>query len=110
MSGDARDLLPEYVLGLLSDEERRRFAAESADSAPLNRDVRLAAEAIATLSDALPPRPVAVDGRARLMATLASPDRFAAFFPTLRQWYDLDDDGLRAVIARMDAGQGCIHE
>jgi hypothetical protein len=106
VSGDARDLVPEYVLGVLSAEERTQVKGvlDGGDSQALNHEVRLASEAVASLTDALPSRPMTPGGRSRLLATLASPDRFLAFFPTLRQWYDLDDDQLRAVIARIDEG------
>ena len=108
MSGDARDLVPEYVLGLLSESERRRVDDALEGSDALGGDVRLAREALAALTDALPQQPAASGGRARLLATLISPDRFLAFFPTLRRWYDLDDAQLRAVIARVDAGTSFV--
>lgn len=108
MSGDARDLVPEYVLGVLSAADRARVNEALQGSTELGREVRLATEALTSLTDALPPHPAVPGGRARLLATLASPDRFKAFFPTLRRWYDLDDDGLRAVLARMDAGTSFV--
>jgi mannose-6-phosphate isomerase-like protein (cupin superfamily) len=108
VSGDARDLIPEYVLGTLSEEDRRRVHDAVDGSAALGREVRLTSEALASLADALPARPATPGGRARLLATLTSPDRFKAFFPTLRRWYDLDDDQLRAVLSRIDAGTDFI--
>lgn len=104
MSDDARELVPEYVLGLLPEDERRRLVSAQEGSATLAQEVRMAAAAVATLADALPERAPLPGGRSRLLATLASPDRFQAFFPTLRQWFDLTDEQLRSVIARMDAG------
>lgn len=108
MSGDPREQLAEFVLGVLPESEAPVLSAAVAESPALAGELRQAAQAVAALTDVLPAAPLAPGGRARLLATLASPDRFRAFFPTLRRWFDLDDDGLRAVIARMDAGTSFV--
>lgn len=108
MSNDAHELIPEYVLGLLAEDERRRVAGAVQGSAALEREVRRTENAVAALADALPDRAPLPGGRARLLATLSSPTRFQAFFPTLRQWFDLSDEQLCAVIARMDDGAAFV--
>jgi len=108
MSGDVKDLMAEFVLGVLPEDDQARLTAAVAASPALAGEVRQAARAVAALTDALPAATMAPSGRARLLATLASPDRFQAFFPTLRAWYDLSDDQLRAVIARIDAGTSFV--
>jgi hypothetical protein len=110
-----RALLPEYLLGLATDEERREVEAELARSPELAREARLAADDLATLPDRLarataaqaePAATAAASrsaaGRARLLATLAGPERFRAFFPTIAGWFDLTDDEVRALLAKVD--------
>jgi hypothetical protein len=109
VSRESQARVPELVLGILPADEQVAVAAELAKPSPvaaeLAAEIRLSARAVeAALVDALPAVPLGAGARARLLATLASPGRFRAFFPTLRRWFDLDDQGLSAVIARIDAG------
>lgn len=108
MSDEASDLLAEFVLGVLSADETARVSAAVTDSPTLAGEVRQAARAVAALTDALPVARVDPRVRARLLATLSGPERFKEFFPTLRAWYDLDDDQLRAVLARIDDGTSFV--
>ena len=108
MSGSARDLVPEYVLDVLPEAGRKDVEAAIHGSADLEDEVRLSRQALASLADALLPAHVASAGRSRLLATLASPDRFRAFFPVLRRWFDLGDQGLRTVLAQIDDGTAWI--
>lgn len=108
MSDSARDLVPEYVLGVLPEGARKDVEAAIQDSADLDEEVRLSRLAIASLTDGLPPARVAPTDRSRLMATLASPDRFRGFFPVLRRWFDLGEQELRAALALVDAGTAWI--
>ena len=105
------DALPELVLGILPrDEEEAVEAAlvgprDAVDAAALSARIRQAERAVeAALVDVLPVVHPGTGARARLLATLGSPERFRELFPTLRRWFDLDDAGLGAVIARIDAG------
>jgi hypothetical protein len=112
------DALPELVLGILPPDEEEAVAAAlggasggalgpggGVDLAALSARIRQAERAVeAALVDVLPVVHPGTGARDRLLATLCSPDRFREFFPTLRRWFDLDDAGLGAVIARIDAG------
>lgn len=101
---EAIELVPEYVLGILPDAERRAMAALLEKSPALDAEVRSAELALSRMPEALPAAPVTTNGRGRdrLLATLSGPDRFREFFPVLRGWFDLADDALRAVLARVD--------
>jgi hypothetical protein len=109
VSHESHARVPELVLGILPAEEQGAVAAELAEASPvaaeLGAEIRRSARAVeAALVDPLPAVSLGAGGRARLMATLSSPERFRAFFPTLQRWFDLDAGGLSAVIARIDAG------
>lgn len=111
---DEGTVVPELVLGILPADEDRTVGirlgepdlhAGSPGAARLAAEIRRAERAVAAaLVDPLPAVPLPAGGRARLLATLQSPDRFRAFFSTLRRWFDLDDTGLAAVIAKVDSG------
>jgi putative transcriptional regulator len=105
---EARELVPEYVLGILAEPDRRAMAALVASSAELSEEVRSAEVALDRVADSLPPATSSASargrGRDRLLATLGGPERFREFFPLLRDWFDLGDDALRAVLARVDGG------
>src|SRR5688572_4175744 len=108
----ARTLLPEYLLDLCTEAERREVEAEMARSPELALAARQAADDLATLPDRLAAVAAtaavvrAPAARARLLATVSGPDRFRAFFPTLAGWFDLGEDEVRAVLARVDDHAG----
>jgi putative transcriptional regulator len=104
------DLLPEYTLGTLPEEQRREVDSLLADSPLARRQADAAAEALAvgvaqSLPIVAPPRAL----RDRLMATLGGPERFAPFFPALSRLFDLPADTLRGLLARAET-QGAFWE
>lgn len=104
-----KDLLPEYVLGLLTPEAQRKLDAELARSPELLREARETEEALLALSDRLPSvRTGTASGRARLMATLSTAARFERFFPLLQRWFDLDQAAVVKVLTDMDGGKSWI--
>lgn len=102
MKTPARDLVTEYVLDLLPAEERKEIETTIASSPELRVEVRASERALTALTDLLPALSPAPGARSRLMATLAGPDRFKAFFSVLRRWFDLDDGGIAKVLTEVD--------
>ena len=99
----SEDVLSEYVLGTLPAEQRREVDVLVADSPSVRREVEVAREALALgaaqeLPVVMAPRPL----RDRLMATLASPDRFAPFMPALSKLFELPADTIRGLLARAE--------
>lgn len=104
------DLLPEYTVGTLPEEQRREVDSAIAQSPLVRREADAAAEALAaavahSLPSVTPPRAL----RDRLMATLGGPERFAPFFPTLSRLFDLPFETLRGLLARAE-GHGASWE
>jgi hypothetical protein len=108
MRSETRTLLPEYLLGVLSEASRREVEAAIEGSPEVAEEVRTGTTGVARLVDALLTVSASQDGhqrgRSRLLALLRSVERFDSFFPALRGVFNLDDEGLRTVLARMDAG------
>ena len=102
------ELVAEFVLGVLPEARSKELAAAIASDPGLEREVRLGGMLVDLLADGLPAPPRAANARARLLATLSSPDRFKELFPILRSWFDLGDDELRAVLARADEGRSWV--
>jgi anti-sigma factor ChrR (cupin superfamily) len=94
--------LPEYVLGTLPDAELAELAAEIAASPELQHEVDRITEALADTASALPPLAPSAAARARLVASLAGPDRFRLFFAELARRFDLTVEAVRALLARID--------
>jgi len=95
-------LLPEYVLGTLPEEQRREIDALVAASPALQREVDEATEALARTADLVPRVRPAPGGRARLLDTLGSVERFAPFFADLTRIFELPLDSIRRLLARID--------
>jgi len=97
------DLISEYVLGTLPNEERRQVDLMVAESSHLRREADATGEALALgMAQGLPPLAVPRALRDRLMATLSSPDRFAPFMPALSKLFELPADTIRGLLARAD--------
>jgi quercetin dioxygenase-like cupin family protein len=99
------DLIPEYVLGTLPAALRDAVDERLADSPRLRREVDALTEALArAAADAVTPVAAAAPAalRARLLATVASVDRFAPFFADLTRLFQLPLDTIRGLLARID--------
>jgi hypothetical protein len=102
VKADLLDRLPEYVLGTLPEAELDELRAEVSASPELQREVDRISEALAQASASLPPQAPSPGGRARLLESLAGPDRFRPFFAELARRFDLTVDAIRALVARID--------
>jgi hypothetical protein len=95
-------LIPDYLLGALSGEQRRQLDALMAASPAFRREVDAAAGALAGATWALSPEPAPAAVRARLLDTVSGVDRFAPFFADLVQLFELPLATLRRLLARID--------
>ena len=96
--------IPDYVLGLLPEDEMRDMKAHVAGMPELEAELALFEEALSQRAEAMPPLNPRVEVRDRLLATLTSIDRFRPFLGTLSRMVDQPDDMLRGLLLRMDDG------
>jgi quercetin dioxygenase-like cupin family protein len=103
MSSDVQERLPEYVLGTLSPAEMQEMDDLVAASPALRREVDALTEVLASETAArLHPVEPSPGLRARLLSSLDSPARFAPFCAELGRLFDLSEQAIRAVLARVD--------
>jgi hypothetical protein len=99
MTKRANDLVPEYVLGLLSDAEKNEVEQELKGSPDLRAEVAAASEAYAVLARSLPATKPPQSVKARLMASIARPEeRFAPHADVLARYFDLTVERVRALL------------
>ena len=89
MKLDVRDQLPEYVLAVLPPAEMDAIADAIANDPALAREADALEGSLALVA-------------ARLLGTIATPERFAPFLAPLAQLLQLSLDKVRAVLARID--------
>jgi putative transcriptional regulator len=101
MTERALELLPEYVLGTLADEDVALVERALAESPDLVAEMRAISDAYETLAMSLPavePRP---DTKARLLSTLAE-NRFLPFADELSRYFDLAVEKMRQILRLID--------
>jgi hypothetical protein len=96
------ETLTEYVLGLLPPHDAAALDERCAHEPALARAADELRALLAEFAATLPGTPPAPTGRTRLLATLASPERFAPFLARLTDLLRLSGDKIRAVLARID--------
>jgi hypothetical protein len=102
MKAQARELLPEYVLGALSDDQMEAVARLVHESPELQSELEQLTVALAQVAGSLGTVEPSPSTRARLMDTVGGTDRFAPFLAPLGRILDMSADALRAVLARID--------
>jgi hypothetical protein len=102
VNGELFDLVPEYVLGTLAEADSLRLEAGLASSPLLAREVDDVRALLAGAADLLPPVPPDPAVRERLLRSLGSADRFAAFAARAAGLLDLSIETVRALFARID--------
>lgn len=102
MTSRVLDLLPEYILGTLSEADRRDVEAALAGSPELRAEAASMADAFGALALALPPAPPAPHVRARLLASIQGPERFMPFARALAGHFDLAVERVQALIRAID--------
>lgn len=102
MTRKAFDDLPEYVLGTLPEAERSALEAELASSPELRRELTAVREVLGlAAAPAAAPRSSAA-GRSRLLAALASGDRYSPFLQDLARHFDLSLARVRELFHKID--------
>ncbi len=99
---NAHDLVFEYVLGALSEEETKAFEAELEKSPDLAKQVADANDAFTALPMALAPVAPDTDVKARLMKSVAGSDRFLPFAADVARYADLAVEKVRELFKKID--------
>lgn len=95
-------LIPDYLLGALPGEQRRRLDALIAESPAFRREVDAAAEALAGSVSALGAARAPAAVRVRLLDTLGGVERFAPFFDDLVALFELPPSTIKRLLGRID--------
>jgi len=98
-------LLPEYVLGALSDEERAEVEAELERSPELRAEVSAIEEGFSSLAVALSPVKPSPNVKRRLLEAIAGKERYMPFAAALSGYFDLAIEKVQALIAAIDDPQ-----
>jgi anti-sigma factor RsiW len=96
------ELLPEYVLGVLPDDEQGRVQAVCAASPALRGEIDRISEALARTAGTLTPLAPPPAVRARLFQTVAGVNRFAPFLNDLVRLFELPAETVSRLLARID--------
>jgi anti-sigma factor ChrR (cupin superfamily) len=102
VKADLLELLPEYVLGTLPAPQLAALRAEIEADPELQREVAQVSAALSHVAGALPSEAPSPAARARLVASLAGPDRFRPFFAELARRFDLTVEAVRKLVATID--------
>jgi quercetin dioxygenase-like cupin family protein len=97
-------LIPDYVLGTLAEDEKQAVDALISRSPEFRREVDRVADSLASSAEALLPAapPASRAVRARLLRTVSGIERFAPFFDDLTRLFQLPVEAIRALLARID--------
>ena len=102
MNQRAVEMIPEYVLGLLPEAERRELETLIARSPELQREVDAAREALSVFAHVAPPVAPRRGARAALLAALSTGERFRPFLDDLMRAFDLGRERVRELLAKID--------
>jgi cupin domain len=98
----ALELIPEYVLGHLSDEERAEVERELARSPELRAELAAAIEAYSALADGVPTIAPPAALKKRLLESISAPEeRFAPFASKVAEYFDLAFDRVRELMRQI---------
>jgi quercetin dioxygenase-like cupin family protein len=101
MTDRAHELLPEYVLGTLSEEEEAEVERALAESPELALELRAISDAYDALAASLPPVSPKPETKLRLLATM-SENRYLPFVDELSRWFDLAVDRVKQILTMID--------
>lgn len=96
------DLIPDYVLGTLPEEQRQEVRALMLGSSELRRQIDQAAEALARTPERLNPLAPSPSLRDRLLQTVGGVNRFAPFLNDLAALFQLPIESISRLLARID--------
>jgi hypothetical protein len=101
MKASVRELLPEFVLGLLPDDQMAQLAAVIECDPALQAEVEDLRLALTAPLEEVPPLQPSPEVRRRLMDRVYSGERYAPFLAPLGEILQLSVDKMRAVLARL---------
>jgi quercetin dioxygenase-like cupin family protein len=101
MSDHVLELLPEYVLGTLSEEEAEEVERALAESPELVAEMRAISDAYETFAATLPSVAPKPETKARLLSSLAE-NRFLPFVDELSRHFDLAVDRMKQILRKID--------
>ena len=100
------ELIPDYVLGVLPEDEMQALDDLCSRSAEFCGEVDRVADSLAFGAQALPHAAYSAtaSARARLLRSVGGIDRFAPFFDDLTRLFQLPLETIRGLLARIDDG------
>ncbi len=101
MTDRALELLPEYVLGTLGEEDAKLVEDALEKSPELVAEMRAISDALEAFATTLSPVAPKADTKARLLATM-SENRFLPFVDELSRYFDLAVDRVKQVLRMID--------
>ena len=101
MTDRARELLPEYLLGTLGEEEEAEVERALAASPELALELRAISDAYEALAASLPPVAPKAETKQRLLATM-SENRHLPFVEELSRYFDLAVDRMKKILTMID--------
>ncbi len=102
MSGDVRELLYEYALGMLEQEDRERVDRAMLQDTALADEVRAIHEDLSVLSTELPPAPPAAPLRQRLLDAVRHHGRLEGFAEQMAGIIDATVERARHLLRLLD--------
>jgi anti-sigma factor ChrR (cupin superfamily) len=102
MTNRALELIPDYVLGTLSDEETREVEQALASSAELRKEAAELREAFGALAEELPRARPSADVKKRLLHVVTHEDRLAPFAVAVSKYFDLTVERVREILRWAD--------
>ena len=100
----AKALLPEYALEILSERDKAAVREWLADP-EMQAELHAIQGDLSQLAVALPPVAPSDDVRARLLASAAGPDRYSAVMADIARVCDLAVEKVRTVVRQLDEGE-----
>jgi quercetin dioxygenase-like cupin family protein len=101
MTDRAHELLPEYVLGTLTEEEEAEVEKALAESPELVAEMRSISDAYESLAESLVPVAPKPETKLRLLETMAE-NRYLPFVEELSRYFDLAVDRVRQILRMID--------
>ena len=101
MTERALELLPEYVLGTLSEEQAKEVERALAESPELAAEMRAISDAYETFATSLPPVAPKPETRSRLLRAM-SENRFLPFVDALSRYFDLAVERMTEILRMID--------
>lgn len=101
MTARVEELLVEYALGTIDENDRKRVEEELSQSRDLQRELQIIEESLAEIALDLPPIAPSPGARAKLLAAIDG-DPFAPFVDRVAEMFDLGMQRMREIFTWID--------